>query len=306
MPKNPQQLEWCIVRLGEDYNWWVDEISDSIHWDADGLGIIDPRQVHHIVDLIEPLRDYGFETSIFESAFFSFAILDKATEGRVRLKRSFQSILDSEDQLFMLPDILDEETGPYADFLDHITKLRIKLLNDLIDFDQPLTIDELEEEIREEQNNDFMEGRAVHFASEIVRILEYIPKGFELDVDETEKSDHDEGEDVDLDEEFPDLDEDESLEQDETMKWDEDEELDEEELDEEDEELPPPAPGDDFLIAIDEDDDLDSEDEGVRQPAKPSKSASSKSGKAAKKAKAPAKKASKNAAAKTTKKHSSK
>lgn len=292
MPKNPPQLEWCIVRLGEDYNWWVDEISDSIHWDVDGLGIIDPRQVNHIVDLIEPLRDYGFETSIFESAFFSFAILDKASEGRVRLKRSFQSILDSEDQLFMLPDILDEETGPYADFLDHITKLRIKLLNDLIDFDQPLTIDELEEEIREEQNNDFMEGRAVHFSSEIVRILEYIPKGFELDVDETEKPEHDEGEDVNLDEEFPDLDEDESIEQDETMKWDEDEDLGEEELEEEDEDLLPPAPEEDFLLAIDEDDDLDNEDEVVRKPSK------AKETKAPKKAKAPAKKTTKSAAKK--------
>lgn len=300
MPKNPPQLEWCIVRLGEDYNWWVDEISDSIHWDVDGLGIIDPRQVNHIVDLIEPLRDYGFETSIFESAFFSFAILDKASEGRVRLKRSFQSILDSEDQLFMLPDILDEETGPYADFLDHITKLRIKLLNDLIDFDQPLTIDELEEEIREEQNNDFMEGRAVHFSSEIVRILEYIPKGFELDVDETEKPEHDEGEDVNLDEEFPDLDEDESIEQDETMKWDEDEDLGEEELEEEDEDLLPPAPEEDFLLAIDEDDDLDNEDEVVRKPSK------AKETKAPKKAKAPAKKTTKSAAKKTAKKRSSK
>lgn len=297
MPKNPPQLEWCIVRLGEDYNWWIDEISDPIHWDVDGLAIIDPRQVSHIVDLIEPLRDYGFQTSLFESAFFSFAIDGKASEGRVKLKRSFQSILDSEDQLFMLPDILDEETGPYADFLDHITKLRVKLLNDLIDFDQPLTVDELEEEIREEQNNDFMEGRAIHFFSEIVRILEYIPKGFELDVDETEKPERDEADEVDLDEEFPDLDEDESIEQDETMKWDDDDDLDEEDLDEEDEVLPPPDPEDDFLLSIGEDDDED-DDESPRKPAK-GKSSSAKK-------KPAAKKAAKPAAKKAAKKRSSK
>jgi hypothetical protein len=258
MPKNPPQLEWCIVRLGEDYNWWVDEISDPIHWDVDGLGIIDPRQIHHIVDLSEPLRDYGFDTNLFESAFFSFTIAGKTTGDRVKLKRSFQSILDSEDQLFVLPDILDEETGPYADFLDHITRLRVKLLNDLIDFDQPLTIDELEEELREEQNNDFIEGRAVHFFSEIVRILEYIPKGFELDTDDHDKNSRNQEDVVDLDDEFPDLEEDDSLEQDETMKWDEDEDFEEDF--EEDEDLPPPAPDDDFLGSFSDDDEDDDDD----------------------------------------------
>ena len=45
MAKGTPQLEWCIVRLGEDHNWWVTEVSDSVRWDADGLSIIDPRQV---------------------------------------------------------------------------------------------------------------------------------------------------------------------------------------------------------------------------------------------------------------------
>ncbi len=259
MPKNPPQLEWCIVRLGEDYNWWVDEISDPIHWDVDGLGIIDPRQIHHIVDLSEPLRDYGFDTNLFESAFFSFTIAGKANGGRVHLKRSFQSILASEDQLFVLPDLLDEETGPYADFLDHITRLRVKLLNDLIDFDQPLTIDELEEEIREEQNNDFIEGRAVHFFPEIVRILEYIPKGFELDTDDHDKTSRNQEEDVDLDDDFPDLEEDDSIEQDETMKWDEEDDF-EEDFEEEGDDLAPPDPDDDFLGTLSEEDEEDEEE----------------------------------------------
>ena len=27
------QIEWCTVKLGEDMNWWVMEVSDDIHWD---------------------------------------------------------------------------------------------------------------------------------------------------------------------------------------------------------------------------------------------------------------------------------
>ena len=30
MAKGSPQLEWCVVRLGEDHNWWVDEISDPV------------------------------------------------------------------------------------------------------------------------------------------------------------------------------------------------------------------------------------------------------------------------------------
>jgi hypothetical protein len=47
MAKPTSTLDWCIVRLGEDHNWWVCETSDPVRWDVDGLSIIDPRQVAH-------------------------------------------------------------------------------------------------------------------------------------------------------------------------------------------------------------------------------------------------------------------
>ena len=31
------------VRLSDDENWWVDEISDKENWDIEDLGIIDPN-----------------------------------------------------------------------------------------------------------------------------------------------------------------------------------------------------------------------------------------------------------------------
>lgn len=235
MAKTSPQLEWCIVRLGEDVNWWVQEISDEIHWDVDGLSIIDPRQLAHIIDLLEPLHDYGFEADIMEAAFYSFKISKDLGDGRVKLTRTNDSLLDTEDKLFALPDILDEETGPYADFIDHIAKLRVKMLNDSMNFEKKLTVDELEEEIRDEENNSFIEGRSIHLFNEIISILEYVPAGFELDAEESEETEEAEDEAAAV---FPDIEEheDESLQEDDTMRWDEDEEEDKEEGDEEDEE----------------------------------------------------------------------
>lgn len=207
-------------------NWWIHEISDSVHWDADGLGIIDPRQFQYIIDLLEPLSDYGLQNELVDDAFYSFSIDKVEKDKTVLLKRVQDSILESEDPLFALPDVLDEEKGPYADLLDHITKLRVKMLNDLIDFSQNLTVEELEEEIREAQNADFLEGRVSHFFSELTAILEYIPEGFELDdYDESKPK----SEDEELEKDLADVDAvtDEKIEEDETMKWDEEEEADE-------------------------------------------------------------------------------
>lgn len=261
---NPQnKLDWCVVRLGNDMNWWVEEISDSVNWDVDSLSIIDPRQINYVVELLEPLYDYGFDKDYFEAAFYSFRIAKTLPKKKIRLVRIKDSILDSDEPLFALPDIIDEENGPYADFLDHIIKLRVKLLNDAIDFEQELTVDELEEEIRETENADFIEGTATHLFSEIVRILEYVPAGYELDKD----SDDDEAEDEDevSDDDIPDLEDDEDeeiLKQDKSLRWDEDDEEEKEE-EFEDEDIPPPAPDEDLGNL----DDLKDDDEEEESPA---------------------------------------
>jgi len=250
MPKSAPKLEWCIVRLGEDMNWWVEEISDDVHWDVDGLSIIDPRQIGHLMDLVDPLRDYDFQSAVFEDAFFKFRIDKKIDEQHLRLVRTNDTLFESDELLFALPDVIDEEKGPYADCIDHLTTLRVKLLNDLIEFEQKFTVEEMEDDIREEQNADFMEGRAIHCFRELLDILEFVPEGYELDEDESTSGDDD------IEEEFPDIDdEDEKIEEDDTMKWDEDEENEESEnQDEETEELP-------------EDDEDDEEEEEDEEPA---------------------------------------
>ena len=226
MAKASTTLDWCIVRLGDDHNWWVAEVSDPVRWDVDGLSIIDPRQVAHLIELVEPLRDYGFDQDIFEAAFILFRIEKDLGSGKVRLKRVKESLFDSEDKLFALSDILDEENGPYADLLDHLTRCRVKMLNDLFNFESKLTVDEVEDEIREDQNTNFIEGKAIHTFEELTTILDYVPAGYDTDNEEAEKPTDAENEDDDL----PELDaaEEEKLKNDESLKWDEDEEEGEE------------------------------------------------------------------------------
>jgi len=249
MAKGSPQLEWCVVRLGEDHNWWVDEISDPVHWDVDGLSIIDPRQVDHIIELIEPLREFGFDSDLFERAFIPFRITKDLGKGKVRLARTKQPLLESEEKLFALPDVIDEENGPYADFLDHITRLRVKLINELLDLEEKLTVDEVEDQLREAQNNDFIEGKAVHLFSEITAILDFMPAGHGED-----DEDGDKGAAEDEDDDLPEVEEEdeEKLKNDSSLKWDEDDE----DGDKEDGEAKPGAKG-----KGDDDDDEDEKED---------------------------------------------
>jgi hypothetical protein len=266
-------LDWSIVRLGDDHNWWVAETSDPVRWDVDGLSIIDPRQIQHLIELVDPLRDYGFDQDIFESAFIPFRIDKDLGNGKVRLKRVKESLFDSEDKLFGLPDILDEENGPYADLLDHLTRCRVKMLNDLFNFESKLSVDEVEDEIREDQNSSFIQGKAVHTFEELTAILDYMPAGYDADEEAPAKGVEDEDDD-----DLPELDEEEEkkLEGDESLKWDEDDEKaageEGEEAGKKKEKVKGEGDEDDDEDSDDDDDeDEDDEDEDAEEDDKPKK-----------------------------------
>lgn len=223
MSKTSPQLTWCVVRFGEDLNWWVKEISDPVRWDVDALSIIDPRQVGYILDLLDGFREYGLSTEIVENAFIPFQIQAINPDKTARLVRVNESFFDTNEELFALPDVLDDEKGAYAEFLDHITALRVKYLNDKLDFAQKMTTTELEEQIRESQTQSFMEGRATHLFQEIIDILEFVPEGYELSIDDDdEKIKAKREEDFSTVNDMPDF-EDEKLDEDETMRWDDEE-----------------------------------------------------------------------------------
>jgi hypothetical protein len=224
--KTGPSLEWCIVRLSEDENWWIDEISDKENWDVDNLGIIDPKQFLHINELLDSMNEFGLDSQIVDDAFFTFEIKEEVKGGKIKLVRVRDSLLKADDMLFALPDVLDEEKGPYADFLNHVSQIRVTMLNELIEFAEPYTQEEMEEVLSEKQNNDFLEGRRSHFSDELISILEFVPDGFAIDSDlEGDDKEEKEEEDYsDLDAELVEVsDKEEKLLPDEDLKWEEEE-----------------------------------------------------------------------------------
>ena len=277
MAKAISTLDWCVVRLGDDHNWWVAETSDPVRWDVDGLSIIDPRQLQHLIELVDPLRDYGFDQDVFEAAFIPFRIDKDLGNSQVRLKRMKESLFESDEKLFALPDILDEENGPYADLLDHLTRCRVKMLNDLFNFESKLSVDEVEDEIREDHNSNFIQGKAVHTFEELSAILDYMPAGYDADEEAPAKDIEDEGDD-----DLPELDEEEEekLKNDESLKWDEDEEAEGEDEDgkkkEKDDGKEKDKDDDDDDEDDDEDEDEDEDEEEEDEDEKPKKKAKGK------------------------------
>jgi hypothetical protein len=224
--KTGPSLEWCIVRLSEDENWWIDEISDKENWDVYNLGIIDPKQFLHINELLDSMSEFGLDSQLVDDAFFTFEIKEEVKGGKIKLVRVRDSLLKADDMLFALPDVLDEEKGPYADFLNHVSQIRVTMLNELIEFAEPYTQEEMEEVLSEKQNNDFLEGRRSHFSDELISILEFVPDGFAIDSDlEGDDKEEKEEEDYsDLDAELVEVsDKEEKLLPDEDLKWEEEE-----------------------------------------------------------------------------------
>ena len=180
------------------------------------------------------------DVDLVEDAFVPYGIDKDLGDQKIRMTQSSESLFDSEEILFVLPDVLDDdETGPYADFLDHITSLRVQLLNDLIDFEQSMSTSELEEDLRDELNNMHFEGKNLHYFTEITSILDYTPAGYSLDDDVEDDDDKSSDDDEEVVEDIPDLDEaEEVIPEDDTMKW-EDEEEEEEDEDLEEPTTPP-------------------------------------------------------------------
>lgn len=228
--KTGPSLDWCEVRLSEDENWWVSEISDKENWDIEDLGIIDPKQFLYINELLDSMNEFGLDSQIVDDAFFTFEIKEELKGGKIKLERVRDSLLKAEDLLFALPDVLDEEKGPYSDFLNHISQIRVTMLNDLVDFSESYTQDEMEEVLSEKQNNDFLEGKRSHFSDEIISILEFVPEGYALDDDIKDEDGENKDDDYsDIEEELVEVsDKEEKLLPNEDLKWEEDEEKEEE------------------------------------------------------------------------------
>lgn len=182
--------DWCIVHLGEDYNWWVTETAEKIHFDPEFNGILDPKQIEKMADLLSQLREYGLKSELLNNAFALFTIDKELPKQSFRLRLTSDDIFNPKEPIFCLPVLLGDQDGPYMDFLDHITALRVKLLNASFDFQQPIDIDEIEDVLHADQQERFISGVKVHPFDEILSVLEFVPLGYNLDneIDDEEKN----------------------------------------------------------------------------------------------------------------------
>ena len=219
------KLLWSTVRFdSKTSKWWVKETSDSRHYDPDGLGVLDPRQLPWVLDMLDPLREYGLSNEIIEAAFVPFQVKSIDKDDVVRLERVAEHILESEEQLFGLPNVKDGDKGAYADFLEHIMRLRIKFLNDNIKLETKLTYEDIDEHVGDLRNQALIEGRDIHPLDEITDIIDFVPEGHELPGDD---EDEDKPARRSVEEEIEELPEgEEKLAEDETMRWGDEEDRD--------------------------------------------------------------------------------
>jgi hypothetical protein len=192
-----EEDKWCVVRLDDDYNWWVHEVSDNTFYDTE-LGILDPKQVEHMTDLLSQLKQYGLDDEIVSNAFIPYVIDKEMPKEMFRLRETKDNILSPREHIFCLPNSSGEQEGMFAEFIDHIMTLRIKLLNASFDFKQPLNLEEVKDILHAEQQERYIAGIKTHAFDEIMAILDYVPAGYSLDAD-IEYED-DEEEDLDLSE----------------------------------------------------------------------------------------------------------
>jgi len=217
------KLLWCTVRFdAATSKWWAKETSDPRHYEPDGLGVLDPRQLPWVLDLLDPLREYGLSNEIVEAAFVPFQIQSVDKDDTVRLARVAEHILESEEQLFGLPNVKDGDKGAYADFLEHIMRLRVKFLNDNIKLETKLTYEDIDEHVGDLRNQALIEGRDIHALDEITDIIDFVPEGHELPVDDEDEEKPARRAAEDEIEELPEGDE--KLAEDETMRWGDEEE----------------------------------------------------------------------------------
>jgi hypothetical protein len=176
--------------------------------------------------MMDPLREYGLSNEVLEAAFVPFQPqeIDKDKDQTVRLVRVAEHILDSEEQLFALPNVKDGDKGAYADFLEHIMRLRVKLINDTIKLEQKLTVEDVDEQLSELRNQAMIEGRDIHPFEEITDILEFVPLGHEVpgDDDDDDKPARPQGAAEDI-ADLPDVEEvDKDMEK--NLRWDDEDE----------------------------------------------------------------------------------
>jgi len=172
MTEKPQ---WIAARLGEDFNWWVESTSLDEQPPTGNRAVLDPRQVAHLVQLLEEYRPHGLRRQLLDNAFTLFTFENEIEEGRVRLALSRGETLGDGEEVFALPVIDADGDGPYYDFLDAVIAARVRKLNATHGYVTDCTADELTGELEMLDVDRYFSDESRHCFDEINEILEWEP-----------------------------------------------------------------------------------------------------------------------------------
>jgi hypothetical protein len=171
----PTPLRWITIRLGEDFNWWLQDTSAELSTDTRNRGVLDPRQVSHIIEALDEYRPFGFRAQLLTGAFQLFTLESEISEGVLRLAAEDADLYQDRAQLFALPLITDEGQGAYYDLLDAISAARIRKINATHRFARECTEDEMQEELNALDSDRYFASESIHAFDEINEILEWSP-----------------------------------------------------------------------------------------------------------------------------------
>ena len=148
--------------------------------DGESVGVIDPRQFEYMIELMSPLMEYGLHNEIIENAFMKYRIVMELPENRVKVEHTTTKVMTSGEPLFLMPNVVADNDGPYGEFIHSMIRSRMKLLNESNEFKGPIDVEEIEESIREKAQEQHTGGSVLHIFDEIVDILEYTPAGYDV------------------------------------------------------------------------------------------------------------------------------
>jgi hypothetical protein len=194
-----EKLMKCIAFLGDDLNWWVESLSDETHWETENLSLIDPHQLEYLGELLSPLREYGFQDEIWESAFCKFRIEKELPDKRVQLAAVDIDLADTREKLFLLPYARSDSNERYTELMEHLMQLRVGWLNRVFDLKQPLEVEDVELCFRDREREKYLNKSTVHVFEEVVSILEYIPDKLDSNEDDSDDLEEDTEEDSEED-----------------------------------------------------------------------------------------------------------
>jgi hypothetical protein len=171
----PTPPKWITARLGEDQNWWLDEASSDIYAADTARGLLDPRQIAYLVELLEEYERHGYRRELLNEAFQLFRVESELEDDHLRLAPVDGGISEAGEQVFALPLTGEDETGAYYEFLDVITSARIRKLNATHHYERACTDLEMQEELDALDRDRYFASESIHTFDEINEILQWSP-----------------------------------------------------------------------------------------------------------------------------------